>query len=105
MSGGRSAVSPESVAQLHVQVGLHRKGIGSALLTLAKARSGGSLWLHAFARNLHACRFYEKHGFVVVAHGFEPTWQLEDVKYHWSAATGAAGRPGEFAIDATPDRP
>ena len=87
---GFIAASPESVAQLHVQVGLHRQGIGSGLLDLAKARSGGSLWLFAFARNLRACRFYEKHGFVVVARGFEPTWQLEDVKYHWSAEAGGA---------------
>jgi hypothetical protein len=77
---GFIAASPESVAQLHVQVGLHRQGIGSGLLDLAKARSGGSLWLFA----------YEKHGFVVVARGFEPTWQLEDVKYHWSADAAAA---------------
>jgi len=84
---GFIAASPETVAQLHVQVGKHRQGIGSSLLALAKARSSGSLWLYAFARNVRACRFYEKHGFVVVARGFEPTWQLEDVKYHWSAAT------------------
>jgi ribosomal protein S18 acetylase RimI-like enzyme len=82
---GFVAASPESVAQLHVSVGLHRQGIGSQLLELAKARSDGSLWLYAFARNIRACRFYEKHGFVVVARGFEPTWQLDDVKYHWAA--------------------
>jgi ribosomal protein S18 acetylase RimI-like enzyme len=87
---GFIAASSESVAQLHVQVGWHRQGIGSALLDLAKARSGGSLWLYAFARNLRACRFYEKHGFVVVARGFEATWQLEDVKYHWSTDAGGA---------------
>jgi ribosomal protein S18 acetylase RimI-like enzyme len=86
---GFIAASPESVAQLHVQVGLHRRGIGSMLLDLAKARSGGSLWLFAFARNVRACRFYEKHGFVVAARGFEPTWQLEDVKYRWSAPADA----------------
>ena len=86
---GFVAASRESVAQLHVQVGLHRQGIGSRLLDRAKARSGGSLWLYAFARNLRACRFYEKHGFVVVGRGFEPTWQLEDVKYHWSATAHA----------------
>ena len=82
---GFIAASPESIAQLHVQVGLHRQGIGSALLASAKARSSGSLWLYAFARNLRACRFYEMHGFMVVARGFEPHWQLEDVKYSWSA--------------------
>jgi len=49
--GGFVASSAESVAQLHVQVGLHRQGIGSALLALSKARSAGSLWLYAFTRN------------------------------------------------------
>lgn len=88
---GFVVASSESVAQLHVKVGLHRQGIGSRLLDLAKARSDGSLWLYAFARNLRACRFYEKHGFVAIARGFEPTWQLEDVKYRWPAGpdTGA----------------
>jgi ribosomal protein S18 acetylase RimI-like enzyme len=85
---GFIAASAESVSQLHVQVGLHRQGIGSALLALAKAESSGSLWLYTFAQNGTACRFYEKHGFVVVARGFEPHWQLEDVKYSWSVGNG-----------------
>jgi ribosomal protein S18 acetylase RimI-like enzyme len=82
---GFIAASAESVSQLHVQVGLQRKGIGSALLALSKAQSAGSLWLYAFVRNTRACRFYEKHGFVPIQRGFEPNWQLEDVKYSWSA--------------------
>jgi ribosomal protein S18 acetylase RimI-like enzyme len=82
---GFVAASEVSVAQLHVQVGLHRQGIGPALLALSKRRSAGSLWLYAFTRNIRACRFYEKHGFVAVERGFEPNWQLEDVKYSWSA--------------------
>ena len=81
---GFIAASEESVAQLHVQVGMHRQGIGSALLALSKARSKGSLWLYAFTRNVRACQFYEKHGFVAVERGLEPFWQLEDVKYSWS---------------------
>jgi ribosomal protein S18 acetylase RimI-like enzyme len=81
---GFIAHSAETVAQLHVKVGLHRQGVGSALLDLAKVRSSGSLWLYTFARNVVACRFYEKHGFTVVERGFEETWQLEDVKYAWS---------------------
>jgi len=82
---GFVAASAESVSQLHVQVGLHRQGIGSALLALSKAQSTGSLWLYAFTQNVRACRFYEKHGFVAIERGFEPQWQLEDVKYSWSA--------------------
>jgi ribosomal protein S18 acetylase RimI-like enzyme len=55
----------------------------------AKAGSTGSLWLYTFARNVRACRFYEKHGFVAVEHGFESHWQLEDIKYSWSASSKA----------------
>ena len=40
---GFMATSAVSVSQLHVRVGYHRKGIGSALLALSKARSAGNL--------------------------------------------------------------
>jgi len=82
---GFVAASRESVAQLYVRVGFQRTGIGSRLLEWAKAQSAGSLWLFTFARNLGACSFYERNGFVAVARGFEPMWQLDDVKYQWSA--------------------
>ena len=81
---GFSATTPESVAQLYVRVGHHGQGIGTRLLELAKQGSSGSLWLYAFTRNANACRFYERRGFHLVAHGFEPEWRLEDVKYLWT---------------------
>lgn len=80
---GFLASNQESVAQLHVKVGLHRQGIGSQLLNMAKAESAGSLWLFTFQQNVVARQFYERHGFSVVQLGFEPTWQLADVKYLW----------------------
>jgi ribosomal protein S18 acetylase RimI-like enzyme len=83
---GFIAASSESVAQLHVRVGFHRRGVGSQLLDWAKHQSAGSLWLYTFARNRVAQAFYEHHGFRVVARGFEPTWQLEDIKYQWAAS-------------------
>jgi len=61
----------------------HGKGIGSGLLNWAKDRSAGTLTLYTFARNQMARAFYERHGFVAVAHGFEPMWQLDDVRYQW----------------------
>ena len=71
------------LAQLYVRVGHLGRGIGSLLLDLAKQQSSGTLFLHAFTRNTHACRFYQQRGFEVVEYGFEPLWQLEDVKYKW----------------------
>lgn len=82
---GFVASNAESISQLYVHVGHLRQGIGSTLVRLAQAESSGSLWLFAFARNERACRFYEHHGFVAVARGFEPFWQLDDVKYQWRA--------------------
>ena len=86
---GFIAANEESVAQLHVRVGFHRRGIGSQLLSWAKGQSRGSLWLYTFKRNAVAQAFYEHHGFRVIERGFEPTWQLEDIKYFWSAANAA----------------
>ena len=80
---GFCASNPEWVAQLYVRVGHIGQGIGSRLLDLAKSEATGGLWLYTFARNTNARRFYERRGFVAVAHGFEATWQLDDVKYRW----------------------
>ena len=82
---GFVAASVESIAQLYVRIGFQRLGIGTQMVDWAKQRSAGSLWLYTFARNLGARAFYEQQGFVVIAHGFEPTWQLADVKYRWQA--------------------
>ena len=81
---GFAAASKRSVAQLFVRKEFQRRGIGTLLLDWAKSQSEGSLWLYTFARNARACSFYERSGFKVVARGFEPMWQLEDVKYEWT---------------------
>jgi GNAT superfamily N-acetyltransferase len=84
---GFVAASADTVAQLYVRQGWQRRGIGGAMLGWAKRQSGGRLTLFTFARNLNACAFYEHNGFVVAARGFEPEWQLDDVKYVWTAPT------------------
>ena len=88
---GFVAASAASIAQLYVRCGFQRRGIGTQLLAWAKQQSSGSLWLYTFARNLGARTFYERHGFTATAYGFEPSWQLDDVKYEWVG--GAKPRP------------
>ena len=80
---GFGAFTPESVMQLYVHVDHLGQGIGTRLLELAKAGSGGRLWLYTFVTNTRAQRFYERHGFDVVERGFEPVMQLGDLRYEW----------------------
>lgn len=80
---GFIAFSAQSIVQLYVHVLHQGRGIGSALLDIAKERSGGALRLFTFDANAGAQRFYEHHGFVVVARGFEPMWGLKDIEYEW----------------------
>ena len=82
---GFVAASRDSVAQLYVRKGFHRRGIGTRLLEWAKEQSSGSLWLHTFQRNSVAQAFYERHGFSIIARGHEPNWKLDDLKYEWRA--------------------
>ena len=86
---GFVAASTSSISQLYVRKGLHRRGIGSRLLEWAKGQSAGTLWLYTFERNAVAQAFYERNGFRVVARGFEPTGQLEDLRYEWVAGERA----------------
>ena len=92
---GFIAASSEAVAQLYVHVAFQRRGIGAQLLAWAKEHSCGSLWLYTSGRNLGACAFYERHGFTAIERGFEPMWQLEDIKYHWRVGTALNGRSAQ----------
>jgi GNAT superfamily N-acetyltransferase len=82
---GFVAATPTSIAQLYVRKGFHRRGIGSQLLRWAKEQSSGSLWLYTFARNAGARAFYERNGFRIISLGHELEWDLDDVKYEWTA--------------------
>jgi ribosomal protein S18 acetylase RimI-like enzyme len=87
---GVLASNSESVCALYIRPDHQRRGIGSALLEVAKKESAGGLWLFTFAKNSQARGFYAKHGFLEVAFGFESHWQLEDVKLSWSRSADAA---------------
>jgi GNAT superfamily N-acetyltransferase len=84
---GFVAASADTLSQLYVRVGRHREGIGELLLEWAKAFSDGRLVVHTFARNAGARAFYARQGFKEVAQGFEPMWQLDDVRLEWAAPT------------------
>ena len=78
------AFSKEKVAQLYVHIDYQGRGIGKALLDVAKRESSGRLHLFTFARNTRARRFYERNGFREIGQGFESEWQLADVEYAWA---------------------
>jgi RimJ/RimL family protein N-acetyltransferase len=80
---GFMASTPQSVTQLFVRVECIGQGIGTQLLELAKHHSDGRLWLYAFARNTHACRFYERHGFLEVERESENMYKMEAIRYEW----------------------
>ncbi|MBV9209371.1 MAG: GNAT family N-acetyltransferase [Acidobacteria bacterium] len=87
---GMMAFTPETIAQLYVHVGHQQRGIGSLLLDMAKENSSGRLRLFTFKANRKAQRFYERHGFKIIARGFEEQWQLEDIEYEWVASSAAS---------------
>ena len=61
-------------------------GIGTHLLDGQRpsptANSGSSL----LRATQSLARSTRKHGFEIVARGFEPNWQLADIKYEWTAS-------------------
>jgi GNAT superfamily N-acetyltransferase len=76
------------LSDLYVDPDYTGRGLGSRLVALAKQRSPGGLSLWAFASNLGAGRFYERHGFVVVGGTDGDNEEgMPDVKYRWAPPT------------------
>ncbi len=75
------------VEQLYVLAGQAGRGIGSALIDLAKRQSPAGLRLYTFQINDGARRFYERHGFRALAFsdGSENEEGEPDVLYGWPA--------------------
>jgi ribosomal protein S18 acetylase RimI-like enzyme len=81
---GFLAIDVSYIDRLYVSPDDQRKGIGSALIDQAKKFFPSGLELHTHQKNLAACRFYEKHGFLAVRFGTSPPPESEpDVEYHW----------------------
>ena len=82
---GVIAARSDWIMQFAIFEGWRRRGIGSRLLALAKARSPRGLQLYTFRRNTPARLFYERHGFVAAAFGVSPAPESEpDVLYRWT---------------------
>ena len=73
------------VDQLYVEPTLTGRGIGTALLNLAKRERRDGLRLWTFASNPGAQRFYERHGFVAThrTDGRDNEERAPDILYVW----------------------
>ena len=60
-------------------------GIGTMLLNLAKNTLGSPIRLHTFQENIQARRFYERHGFCLIAlsDGSNNEERCPDILYEW----------------------
>ena len=75
------------IDQLYVDPQHVRRGLGSCLVDIAKRQSHGNLDLWTFQSNVGARRFYERHGFVVVATTEGNNEEsAPDMRYHWDTA-------------------
>lgn len=63
---GFTGLADDSVRHLWVLPEEQDRGVGTALLELAKGRRPEGLQLWVFQRNVGARRFYERHGFTLV---------------------------------------
>jgi GNAT superfamily N-acetyltransferase len=78
------AMNKEFVDQLYVHPDYWRRGIGSALLNVAREQSPQHVWLYTLQINTGARAFYEKNEFVAEKFGISPPPESEpDVEYHW----------------------
>lgn len=82
---GFSARKDDWLEQLYVRPQTLRQGVGTQLLSLAKAESPEVLSLYTFQRNSGARAFYERHGFelVLTRDGTSNEEQEPDVLYRW----------------------
>jgi len=74
----------QQLHQLFVLPESQGEGIGTMLLTHAKAELREGIWLSVFAENASARRFYERHGFAEGAHDKHPRTGQETIVYRWT---------------------
>ena len=82
---GLAAVGDRTLGHLYIHPDYQNRGIGSHLLEKTKALQPQGFTLWTFPQNEGACRFYERHGLHVSAHGDGSGNEegLPDVQYKW----------------------
>lgn len=82
------ALHDDEVDQFYVAPDAQRRGVGDAMLALAKRLRPAGLRLWAFQRNAPARRFYEARGFVAIkfTDGSTNMEREADVLYEWRDA-------------------
>ena len=78
------------LTQLYVHSQYHRRGLGQALLDVAKAQNPSGLRLWVFQSNSPARTFYEAHGFACIqlTDGQTNEEQCPDALYAWETEEG-----------------
>ncbi|HYY74961.1 MAG TPA: GNAT family N-acetyltransferase [Gaiellaceae bacterium] len=99
---GFVALGPKTVEHLYVRPELKGRGIGVALLDVAKELRPHGFRLWVFQRNVGARRFYERHGLHVVelTDGAANEEREPDALYEWRPLSRA--RPGRPSTRAAP---
>ena len=81
---GFAAARPQWLDHLYVHPSWHGRGVGTALLSMArKGQTQLDLW--TFQANAQARRFYERHGFrpVEMTDGAGNEERMPDIRYRW----------------------
>jgi GNAT superfamily N-acetyltransferase len=84
---GFAALTDEWLGHLYIEPGAQNRGVGTALLDVAKQARPDGLKLYVFQANTGARRFYERHGFALgtLTDGQRNEENEPDAVYSWTA--------------------